>query len=677
MVRHFQTLLEGIVNNPEQRLSDLPILTAKERQQLLVEWNETRVEYPRNTCIHQLFEVQAERMPDAIAVVFEDEDLTYRELNRRANQLAHYLQSHGVGPGALVAICTERSPEMVIGMLGILKSGGAYVPLDSAYPKERLAFMLEDSKAPVLLTQQRLIHRVAIEGVQLLCLDTDWQTIARASEANPASRVTPDSLAYVIYTSGSTGRPRGVEIRHSSLMNLVSWHQRVYSVRPSDRATQLAGPAFDASVWELWPYLRAGASIHIPDEATRTSPLKLIEWLATEEITFCFLATPLAESVLEASWPADLRLRVLLTGGDKLHRGPRRPLPFQLLNHYGPTENTVVTTWAPVDELGEIEAAPPIGRPISNVQVYVLDPHLNPVPIGVPGELHIGGDGLARGYLNQPKLTAEKFIPRPFSPEPGARLYKTGDLVRYRADGQLEFLGRIDQQVKLRGFRIELGEIEAVLRQYCSVREAVVLAREDVLGDKHLVAYLVPHQQSASFVSELRSFLQEKLPEYMIPSTFVLLDGLPLTPNGKVDRRKLPLSEQIRPEMERSCVAPRTPVEKMLAAIWVEILGLQQVGVEDNFFHLGGHSLLAMQLVSRIRNTLHVELPLRRLFESPTIVGLAQAIAGLQEAQPASPTESTEAIPRARQRLSIDIDQLSDAEVDSMLSGISAKGEAE
>jgi amino acid adenylation domain-containing protein len=491
MVGHLQMLLEGMVANPQQRLAELALLTAAERRQLQCEWNATTVAYPRDTCIHELVAAQAERTPDALAVVCHDEQLTYRELNRRANQLAHYLQAQGVGPEVRVAICMERSLEMVIGLLGILKAGGAYVPLDPAYPKVRLAFMLEDAQVAVLLTQQRLVERVPHHGAPRLCLDTDWEVIARASQATLECQVTAGNLAYVIYTSGSTGRPRGVEIEHRSLMNLVSWHQRVYSVTPADRATQLAGPGFDASVWEVWPYLSAGASLHMPDEAIRTAPAKLIAWLVAEGITLCFLPTPLAESVLEPSWPAGTRLRALLTGGDKLHRGPRQALPFRILNHYGPTENTVVTTWASVEEASATDAAPPIGRPIANTQVYVLDRHRHLVPLGVPGELYIGGDGLARGYLNRPELTAETFVASPFSPEPGARLYKTGDLVCYQPDGNLEFLGRLDQQVKLRGFRIELGEIERVLSQHPAVQESVVVAREDVPGDKRLVGYIV------------------------------------------------------------------------------------------------------------------------------------------------------------------------------------------
>lgn len=513
MLGHFQTLLEGIVADPEQRIADLPLLTAAERQQLLVDWNDTQVDYPQDKCIHQLFEAQVEQTPDAPAVVFQDKQLTYRQLNRRANQVAHYLRSLGVGVESLVALCLEPSLEMVVGILGILKAGGAYLPLDPAYPQERLAFMLQDAQVSVLLTQKHLVEQLPDSQVQVVYWDADWEMIiALNSDRNPKSQVTADNLAYVIYTSGSTGQPKGVEIQHSGLVNLATWHQRTYSVTPVDRATQLAGLAFDASVWELWPYLTAGASIHIPDSeallrsADRElclSPLKLIEWLATEAITICFMPTPLAAIVLEEQLPTQWALRFLLTGGDKLHRVPRKAFTFNLVNHYGPTENTVVTTCATVGCASD--TPPPIGRAIANTQVYILDANLQPVPIGVPGELYISGVGLARGYLNRPELTVEKFISHPFSDEPGVRLYKTGDLARYLPDGNIEFLGRIDQQVKIRGFRIELGEIEAVLSQHPAVQETVVLAREYDSSDKRLVAYVVPNKGEIPVVSELSS----------------------------------------------------------------------------------------------------------------------------------------------------------------------------
>jgi amino acid adenylation domain-containing protein len=573
LIDHFKTLLGSAVTDPTQRLSELSLLTKTERHQLLAEWNDTDADYPRDKCIHELFEAQAGRTPDAVAVVFEAKRLTYGELNRRANQVAHYLKSLGVGPETLVCICVERSPEMLVGLLGILKAGAGYVPLDPAYPKERLAFMLKDTHAPLLLTQEHLVKMLPISGAKVVCLDGDIEIIAAQSEENPMSGAAANNIAYAIYTSGSTGTPKGVMIEHESVVNLISWHNRTYGVTPADKTTQIAGLSFDASVWEIWPYLTAGASVYIPDEETRLSPSRLVEWLAGQAISICFLPTPVAEAVLEEKLPRNLTLRTLLTGGDKLRRSPKKALPFSLINNYGPTENTVVTTWTPVGTDTETDSAPAIGHPVDNTQCYVLDAHLQPVPIGVAGELHIGGVGLARGYLNRPELTAEKFIPNPFSEEPGARLYKTGDLVRYLPDGNLEFLGRIDHQVKIRGFRIELGEIETVLGQHPSVRDVVVLAREDSPGEKRLVAYLVVEEEPGPTTAELRSFLKEKLPDYMVPSAFVVLEAFPLTPNGKVDRKALPKPD-VEKFTEKHYVGPETELERAITAIWQQVLKL-------------------------------------------------------------------------------------------------------
>jgi len=503
MMGHFQTLLEGVAANPDRRVSELPMLPAKERQQLLFDWNQTQQEYAHNKTIQQLFETHAELTPDALAVACGTQQVSYGELNRRANQLAHYLREHGVEEESLVAVCMERSLEIVVGCLAIMKAGGAYVPLDPAYPEQRLAFMVEDAGAQIILTKEPQREKLSGAGATVFCLDTGWDEIAGNSDKNLSSRVLPDNLAYMIYTSGSTGQPKGVEIQHNALMNLVSWHQRVYDVKPTDRATQVAGPGFDAAVWELWPYLTAAASIHIPDQATVNAPSDLLRWLDHERITICFLPTPLAEAVLSDSTSADLSLRFLLTGGDKLQTIPRQPLPFQFVNHYGPTENTVVATFAPVNGPG-VTTVPPIGRPISNVQTYVLDRNFQPVPIGVPGELCIGGESLARGYRNHPALTAEKFVPHPFAPEPGSRLYKTGDLVKFLPDGNLEFLGRFDQQVKIRGFRIELGELETALREHPAVREAIATVRTDEKsGEKRLVAYVVQESKAKGSESDL------------------------------------------------------------------------------------------------------------------------------------------------------------------------------
>ena len=650
MAGHFQTELEGIVANPQQRVSELPLLTQQERHQLLFEWNNTTKEYPFDKCIHQLFEEQVERSPDAVAVVFEEEQLTYRELNSRANQLAHYLRSLGVGSEVLVGICVERSLEMVVGILGVLKAGGAYVPIDPAYPGERIAYMLDDSRLPVLLTQQKLVASLPKHQARVVCLDADWEAISTESELPPITDVTPENLAYVIYTSGSTGKPKGVLIPHSGLLNLVFWHQRAFSITSSDRATQLAGTAFDASVWEVWPTLASGASIYLIEPEILLSPEKLRDWLLTKQITITFIPTPVAEKLLSVQWPSDGALQIMLTGGDKLHQYPSASIPFKVVNNYGPTENTVVTTSGLVLCDGTDNTSPHIGRPIDNTQVYILDRYLQPVPIGVPGELHIASVSLARGYLNRPDLTQEKFIPHPFSDEPGDRLYKTGDKARYLPDGNIEYLGRIDNQVKIRGFRIELGEIEAVFRQHPGVRETVVIARVDIAGDKQLVAYIVPYQEPVPTNSDLRRFLKEQLPDYMVPSAFVTLESLPLTPNGKVDRRALPEPE-LRPELELTFVAPRTPIEEMLASIWAGVLSIEQVGVHENFFELGGHSLLATQVISRVRDTISIELPLRSLFEAPTIAELAEWVENLLkngqsvQALPLLPIPRSESIP--------------------------------
>ncbi|MBD1926389.1 amino acid adenylation domain-containing protein [Trichocoleus sp. FACHB-90] len=512
MLGHFQILLEGIVANPEQRVAELPILSEAELDQLLVEWNNTKVDYSKTLCVHQLFEAQVDQNKDAITLVFEDKELTYQELNIRSNKLARYLQKLGIGAEILVGLCVERSLDMIIGMLAILKAGGAYLPLDPSYPPERLSFMLQDAQVPVLLTHEQCIERLGKHTSQIICLDKDWEAIAQESEDNTISNVTAENLAYVIYTSGTTGKPKGVKIEHRNLLNLIFWHQKAFSVSPLDRVTQVAGIAFDACAWEVLPYLSAGSSIYLTDNEIRIVPEKLRDFLISKSITISFLPTPLAEKILLLDWSNNAALRLLLTGGDKLHQSPFAEYPFQLVNNYGPTENTVVTTSGIVavrekedppnpplkgGQEGSVDVvasgnaiAPTIGRPIANTQVYVLDRYLQPVPIGVAGELYIGGDGLARGYLNRPDLTAEKFISNPFSNQAEARLYKTGDLVRYQPDGNIEFLGRLDEQVKIRGFRIELGEIESVLSQHPAVLQNAVITREDVPGEKRLVAYV-------------------------------------------------------------------------------------------------------------------------------------------------------------------------------------------
>jgi amino acid adenylation domain-containing protein/non-ribosomal peptide synthase protein (TIGR01720 family) len=622
---YFQTLLRAAIHNPQRRLSELELLPPAEQRQILVDWNATSQRYQHDTCVHQLFDQQAARRPDALAVSDDGERLSYAELSARANQLAHHLQSLGVGPEARVAVCMERSLNFVVSVLAVLKAGGAYVPLDPAYPQDRIQFMLEDTAPAVLLTEARLQAALPVQHPQMLLLDQAAATIAAYPATAPANAVALDNLAYLIYTSGSTGRPKGVMITHRALLNLVAWHQDVFAVSDQDRATLVASVGFDASVWELWPYLTAGASIQIVSDALRAEPQELRDWLLAEAISISFLPTPLAEAILGQPWPAATPLRLLLTGGDKLHAPPSADLPFTLINNYGPTEHTVVATSGTVSPLPP-ERVPSIGRPISNAAVYLLDRWLQPVPIGVAGELYVGGVQVARGYHARPDLTAERFVPDPFTTEPGARLYRTGDLARYRHDGEIEYLGRIDQQVKVRGFRIELGEIEAQLAQHPALREVIAVVHEDSAAGtvpvKRLIAYVVPHDGQEPSVEELRAFLQSRLPEYMVPSAFVLLQTLPLTPNGKVDRRSLPLPELGR-TAEGQYVAPRSSIEATLAQIWADVLRVTQVGVHDNFFALGGDSILGIQVITRASQA-GLQLALKDLFQYHTIAELAQ-----------------------------------------------------
>jgi len=603
--------------------SDIPQLNAIERQQL-AKWNATQQDYPRDACIHQIVSKCASTTPDAVALVASDQLLSYRKLNQRANQLAHYLQALGVRPNILVGICVERSLDLVVGLLGILKAGGAYMPLDPSYPSERLSFMLEDAQAPVLVTQQHLARRLDTQKAHVVCLDTEPIALSEQSTLDPTSTVTIDDLAYIIYTSGSTGRPKGVQITHDGLLNLVFWHQRAFAVTPFDRATQLTSPAFDATGWELWPYLTAGASVYLPDEDTRVSPPALRDWLLKHSVTITFLPTALAESVMTLDWPSTTSLRLLLTGADTLRHYPSPTLPFRLVNNYGPTEATVVATYGHVPPTEHSDGRPSIGRPIANTQTYILDEHLQQVPIGEPGELYIGGVGLARGYLNRPELTNEKFIPHPFSSELGARLYKTGDLARYMPDGQIAFMGRTDHQIKIRGYRVEPDEIMSVLNGHPAVQTSLVVARE--AGEKHLVAYLVLVPGAYVTASSLRETLMTYLPDYMIPAAFVQMDALPLTPNGKVDRAALPAPGVANTIQEEIITAPSTPTEEHVAGIVTALLQLEQVGIDDNFFMLGGHSLLGTQIIARVAETFGIELPLRSLFEVPTVRLLAAEI---------------------------------------------------
>jgi amino acid adenylation domain-containing protein len=620
---HYCNLLESAAADPTLHISELNMLAEEERHHLLVELNQTEFESASVESAHALFEEQARRTPNAIAVKSGDEHITYAELNRRSNQLARHLLSLGVEPESCVALLLKRSVDLVLSAIAALKARVAYVPLDPAYPLERLRYMLRDANARVLLTHADLANTLADCDCKIVCLD-DGSYLAPESEAseNLNLKTCAESLAYVIYTSGSTGVPKGVAVQCNSLMNLVHWHQRTYGVLPADRATLLAGTGFDASIWELWPYLTAGASLYIPDEEVRTSPAKLVDWLTAEAITVCFLPTPLAEAVLSEDWTANSSLRLLLTGGDKLRRRLEKPFPFSFINHYGPTENTVVTT---ATEVGaqKTYALPPIGRPIDNTRVYLLAGG-EPVPLGVTGELYIGGDSVARGYLARPDTTAERFIPDPFSSSPGTRMYRTGDLAAYLPSGEIEYRGRMDQQVKLRGYRVELGEIEAVLSGHPLVRDCAVVAMEQLSGELRLAAYLTTQSQEIPSSAELRDFLAQKLPEYMLPYAFITLDALSLTPNGKVDTTVLPAP--LLDESGSNYIAPRTPTQELLTGIWAVLLGVERVGINDNFFALGGHSLLAAQLVSRVRSMFHVELSLRSVFVSPTPLLLAAEI---------------------------------------------------
>ncbi|MUH00601.1 amino acid adenylation domain-containing protein, partial [Scytonema sp. UIC 10036] len=633
MTGHFVTLLEGIVANPKEQILQLPLLTQPEQQQLLVGWNDTGVDYPLDKCIHQLFEEQVERTPDAVAVVYENEQLTYHQLNCRANQLAHYLRSLGVKPDTLVGICVKRSLEMVVGLLGILKAGGAYVPLDPDYPTDRLRFVLEDAALPVLLTQQSLLEFLPEFTAQVVCLDSDRQLITQHSLENSLSGSQPENLAYVIYTSGSTGQPKGVEVSHKGVVNFLASMSVCPGVTDADTFFAVTTISFDIAALELYLPLVVGAKVVVVAREVASDGTRLLLELQQSGTTV-MQATPATWQMLLASGLSTQKLGMkLLCGGEALNA----QLAHQLLqtdsevwNLYGPTETTI---WSSIyqlrnepQQLQTRSAIASIGRPIANTQIYILDTQLQPVPLGVAGELHIGGASLARGYLNRPELTQEKFIPNPFSADPDSRLYKTGDLARYLPDGNIEYLGRIDNQVKVRGFRIELSEIETVLDQYPHVQASCAIVREDTPGDKRLVAYIMPHQHSTATINELRQFLKAKLPDYMVPNAIVILESLPLTPNGKVDRRALPTPDQTRPDLEETFVSPRTLVEEILAGIWTEVLRVQQVGVHDNFFNIGGHSLTAIQVMSRLNEIFQIELALRQLFETPTIAELAEAI---------------------------------------------------
>ena len=639
MVRHWERLLESILAHPELPVAELPLLTESERHQLFTDWNDTRAEYPP-LCIHELFEAQAERTPEAVAAMFDRQHLSYRELNQRANQLAHHLRSIGVGPETLVAICVERSLEMLVGLLGILKAGAAYVPLDPAYPAERLALMLDDAEPAVVLTQEALGRRLPDRGAKVLRLDADWNIIAANSINNLGRTAGPENLAYVIYTSGSTGKPKGVQIEHRGVVNFLTSMQREPGLQQNDVLVAVTSLSFDIAGLEMYLPLIAGAHVVIARRETSYDGSQLMA-LLRESCATVMQATPATWRLLaEAGWDGSPGLRILC-GGEALSPDLARELVVRgksVWNLYGPTETTI---WSSVYQIRRVNGSlTPIGRPIANTEFYILDHEGQPVPLGVKGELYIGGDGVARGYWQRPELTQERFVPNPFSSQPGARLYRTGDLARYRPDGNIELFGRLDHQVKIRGYRIEPAEIESVLGQHPDVRDTVVIAREDETGTKSLVAYYVPSHEAPLTVGELRDFVSEKVPPYMVPSSFVELRAVPRLPNGKVDRKALPTPEKTGAAMAPRVVPPRNAFEARLKKVWEAVLGASNVGVHHDFFELGGSSLLAAKLLAGVEREFDKKLSLTSVFEAPTIERLAALLR-----RPDPPPQLAEVVP--------------------------------
>ncbi len=608
--------------------SSQPSLESKvaEAGQQLTTRDATEQGNPQQMFVPHLVAEQAKLYPEKMAVIGYKEAIKYSELDERASHIARNLRSHGVSRNTLVAICLERSPNFVAAALGVLKAGGAYVPLDPAYPPDRIAWMLNDAQPRVVLTRGSLNKRVAGGKWVTLNLDGFKPQIDSRSAESIECVVEPKDLAYVIYTSGSTGRPKGVQIRHDNLSNLVSWHQEAFGVTASDRASQLASPGFDAAVWELWPYLTAGATVYVPDDAMRSDSESLRDWLVSSAITIAFVPTPVAERMIKLEWPEETRLRFLLTGADTLRSYAPPNLPFELVNNYGPTECTVVTTSGIVPVNGSHDTLPSIGRPISNVQVHILSEQLQQVPLGITGEIYIGGAGVGEGYVNAVELTSEKFITSPFQPNACERLYRTGDLGRYLPDGQIAFLGRIDEQIKIRGHRIEPNEIVAALLKYSMVQASAVIVREDASGDKQLVGYVVPSPGTEPTHKGLHEFLSRQLPEYMVPAVFVRISSIPVNASGKLDRALLPVPDESNALINDTYVPPRTAVERRMTEIVAPLLGLEKISVEDNFFMLGGHSLLGTQLIARTRQVFGVELNLRTLFGSPSIAALSEKV---------------------------------------------------
>jgi amino acid adenylation domain-containing protein len=598
--------------------------------------------------VPRMIAAQARLNPDRIALAMGSEKLTYAELERRASQLANYLRSLGAGPEVLVGLSVARSPQFVVAALAIMQCGAAYLPMDLAHPAERLRFIVRDAAVRLLVAERDFADRFAGLDARIVVLDAEKSPIEQQPTQSPEVKQGIDSLAYVIYTSGSTGRPKGVEITHRNLSNLVSWHVGAFNLDSSARSTFQSGVGFDAAVWEIWPSLSVGSALYLPDELTRLSAESLRDWLVDHQITISFVPTAMAEQLIALPWPAGAALRFLLTGADTLHRYPPAGLPFALTNNYGPTECTVVATSTVISAERPRDGLPPIGFPIDNVRIHILDEQLREVRKGLPGEIFIGGDGVARGYRNRPDLSAERFVTDPFGAT-GGRLYRTGDLGRVLPNGEIAFLGRIDDQIKIRGYRIELNEINALLNEHPSVQASVVIAREDVPGDKRLIAYIVPAAGSQREEQGLRELIRQRLPDYMEPSAFVWMESLPLTPNGKVDRAALP-----RPSVESGSrngefIAPRTPVEETLAGIIREVLKVPRVSMDDDFFHLGAHSLLGAQVVARVRGVFGAELKLLDVFDAPTVAELSVKI---------------------EQALTLQLKAMTEAEVDAALAAL-------
>src|SRR6185369_12996311 len=626
MAAHFEQLLASLVAMPEKQLWELSLLSEAEQTQLLTEWNQTEREYPRAAGLAELFERQTQQTPEAVAVIYGEQQCSYRELNEQANQLGHYLQSLGVGRETLVGICMERSLPMIVSLLGILKAGGAYLPLDADYPQSRLRLMLEDAQPLVVLTDEAQLAKCAELPAPVLCLAREWEQVAGCSTDNLEQKTSGDNLAYVIYTSGSSGQPKGVAVPQRAVSRLVL-NTNFIQIEAGDRVAQASNSSFDAATLEIWGALLNGARlVGLSKDVVLSGQFAM--HLAEQGINVLFLTTSLFNQIASEQPQTFAGLKYMIFGGEAadvkwVRAVLKAGAPSNLVNGYGPTENTTFSSTYRVGELAETATTIPIGRPVANSTTYVLDEQQQVVPVGIAGELYVGGDGLAREYLHSPALTAQRFVPHPFSDEAGARLYRTGDLARWGADGELEFLGRADEQVKLRGFRIELGEIESVLCRHSAVREAVVIVREDVSGQRELVGYVVGEQGVPR--GELRQYLNERLPDYMVPSWLVWLTALPLTANGKLDRRALPAPDK-QTVSEKALVSPRTTVELKLVQCWEQLLGFGPISVKDNFFELGGHSLLAARMVAMAEKSLGRKVPLALLFQSPTVESLARSL---------------------------------------------------